>query len=80
MSKKEYSLQTFRQEVGAYIAEEYEASILIDLTQDEKIITKNMLDAHYAAGDSINNAANYVVRYLKESRAWINDNINKNKH
>lgn len=73
-----YSLQEFAHDVGAYITDEYEASILVDLTQDEQITIKNILDAHYAADDSINNAANYVVRYIRESRAWIKDNINEN--
>lgn len=37
---------------------------------------KHMLHAYYSANNSINNAANYIIQYLRDSRKWMKENIN----
>jgi len=67
----EYSFKDFAHEVADYIDAEYDNADMINLNDDERATIKNMLDAHYHFNDSVSNAANYVIRYLRESRAWM---------
>ncbi len=71
----EYSFKDFAHEVADYIDAEYDNADMINLNDDERMTIKNMLDAHYHFNDSVSNAANYVIRYLRESRAWM-ENLN----
>ena len=71
----EYSFQDFAHDVADYIDAEYDGADMINLNDDERATIKNMLDAHYNFDDSINNTANYVMMYLRESRAWMENNI-----
>ena len=76
----EYTFQDFTNDIADYVDSEYGSGndlVMTTLTDDERYTIKNMLDAHYHLNDSINNAANYVIRYLRESRNWIKENIDK---
>jgi hypothetical protein len=70
----EYSFKDFAHDVADYIDAEYDGAD-ITINDDERMTIKNMLDAHYHFNDSVSNAANYVIRYLRESRAWMEDNV-----
>jgi hypothetical protein len=43
------------------------------LSDDEKYVIRQMSMAHYESDDSIANAANYIMEYLKTSRKWIEE-------
>jgi hypothetical protein len=77
MKSNKRSFNQFMLAVADYIDDEYGgngSSSLRNLNMDEKHTIKNILDTNYNMNDSINNAANYVMRYLTESRAWIKKN------
>lgn len=71
----EYVFQDFVNEVADYIDAEYDNADIVDLNDDERITIRNILDAHYHFNDSVSNTATYVIRYLRESRSWLKDNI-----
>jgi hypothetical protein len=43
------------------------------LSDDEKYTIRNIVHAHYEIDDSIANAANHIMDYLKTSRQWIDE-------
>lgn len=74
-----YTLQDFTAKVADYIDHEYgESNDLVNesLNDAEKMTIKHMLHAYYSANNSINNAANYIIQYLRDSRKWMKENIN----
>jgi hypothetical protein len=74
----EYTFQDFTNDVADYIDSEYGSGndlVMATLTDDERYTIKNMLDAHYHFNDSVNNTANYVIDYLRQTRNWTKDNI-----
>ena len=44
------------------------------MTEDEKHTIKNIIMTHYENDDSINNAANEVIAYLRTNRQWKTNN------
>lgn len=70
----EYTFKDFVHDVATYIELEYNDTDFDAITDDERMTVKNILDAHYHFNDSTSNAANYVISYLKESRAWTKEN------
>ncbi|NDC73091.1 MAG: hypothetical protein EBZ62_06490 [Sphingobacteriia bacterium] len=72
----EYKFENFALDVADYIEAEYSDNEFDDLNEDERLTIRNMLDAHYHFNDSISNAANYVINYLRTSRNWLNNKTN----
>ena len=80
MDSNIYTSQDFTAKVADYIDYEYgESNALANesLNDAEKMTIKHMLHAHYSASDSINNAANYIIQYLRDSKQWMRENINE---
>lgn len=44
------------------------------MTDDEKHTIKNIIMTHYENDDSINNAANEIILYLRKNRNWKENN------
>lgn len=60
----------FIDKIADYIDAEYGGfdSDLV-MTDDEKHTIRTMMHSHFYANDSINNAANEVINYLRENRS-----------
>lgn len=71
------SFQEYAYKIADYIDMEYGNIDDGHLSDDEKYSIKNIMTSHYEDNDSANNAANIIVLYLRESRAWMEDNINE---
>jgi predicted Zn-dependent peptidase len=68
-------LEKYTNLVADYISDEYDGFSKDGLmTDDEKYAIKNMLQAHYESKDSVNNAANYIMNYIKLNRLWMKEN------
>jgi hypothetical protein len=75
-----YTLQDFTAKVADYIDHEYgESNDLVNesLNDAEKMTIKHLLHAHYTSGDSINNSANHIIKYVRDSKQWMKENINE---
>lgn len=72
---KANSLNEYSLKVADYIEMEYGGfdSDMV-MTDDEKYTVRNIMVAHYDSNDSINNAANIVMTYLKKNRVWKENN------
>lgn len=44
------------------------------MTDDEKYTVRNILTAYHETNDSINNAANSVMIYLRKNKVWKENN------
>ena len=44
------------------------------MTDDERFTIRNIMMACYDTNDSINNAANMIMEYLKKNRVWKENN------
>jgi predicted Zn-dependent peptidase len=68
-------LEKYAHLVADYISDEYdglgEEGVMTD---DERYAVKSMLQAHYESKDSVNNAANYIMNYIKLNRLWMKEN------
>jgi hypothetical protein len=68
-------LEKYTNLVADYISDEYGGFGKDGLmTDDEKYVVKNMLQAHYESKDSVNNAASYIMNYIKLNRLWMKEN------
>lgn len=68
--------QEYMQKVADYIYMEYgDREFNNDMTIDEKYVLKMIGETFYNNNDSPANAANDMIRYLKDSRAWMKENI-----
>jgi hypothetical protein len=69
---KEYVLK-----IADYIDAEYGDNDMKSLSDDEKSTIYQIMFAHHENNDSINNAANIIIFYLRENRSWMEKNITK---
>jgi hypothetical protein len=67
-------LKEYMYKVADYIDMEYGNVDDGYITDDEKYTIKNIIAAHYDENDSINNTANAVALYIRDSRAWTQEN------
>lgn len=69
-------LKQYMYKVSDYISAEYGGLEQdCNLSDDEKYTVKNIIVSHFQVQDSINNAANNVMAYIKDNRAWMKGNI-----
>lgn len=69
-SLNEYSLRVadyIEMEYGDFDSDEV-------MTDDERFTIRNIMMSCYDANDSINNAANMIMEYLKKNRVWKENN------
>ena len=68
--------QEYMQKVADYIHMEYgDSEFNNDMTMDEKYVLKMIGETFYQNNDNPINAANDMMRYLKDNRAWMKHNV-----
>lgn len=69
------SFKLYLDKVADYIDAEYGGfDSDVEMTDDEKYTIKTMMHHHYYSEDSINNAANEIIVYLRKNRNWKENN------
>ena len=72
--KKYDSLKEYMNGIADYIDFEYDSiNNGQPLSDDEKYVIRQMSLVHFETNDSIANAANYIIEYLRTSRKWIKE-------
>jgi hypothetical protein len=70
------SFNDYMQKVANYIYMEYgDSEFNNDMTIDEKYVLKMIGETFYNNHDSPSNAANDMMQYLRDNRAWMKENI-----
>lgn len=70
--------QQYVHSVADYIDCEYDNRLDNFVMSDKhRWAIKNILTSHYSEGDSINNAANSIIRYLKKHKQWQQEDIHE---
>jgi len=69
------SFSIYMQKVADYISMEYDDCEFHNVTQDEMYTIKMIGNSYYNNFDNICNAANEIVKYIRDSREWARSNI-----
>lgn len=70
------TLKSYIYAVADYLDMEYDGlNQDKDLSDDEKYTIKLMVTSHYELKDSVSNAANYIIDYVRKNRDWKQDNL-----